>query len=312
MRDNIIYLDAALNSITKIFIQIALLVIIIHGILMLFHQHINIGAFVATVFLSRKFLQPFSFLGGLVDNCRKGIRACGEISLLLNNKFLIEHKELEAHINNLKPIIIKDINYSYANKRVLDNINFEFKSERINVITGSTGSGKTTLLRILMRDIIINRGAIFYGDINIDHCSLASWRKNIAIVPQYPKLFIASVLDNISLFSPHLNESSFQAALELSLSSQFVQALPHGVHSIIGSNGMSLSGGQIQSIALARALYMNSKILLLDEPTAGFDREREKLFLKNLKNIVKNRTLIITSHSQHIIKTADELFEISL
>lgn len=304
------YLSLALLPMTQVFIQVAFLAILIHGVTLVFHNQITIGAFAATIFLSRKFLFPFSFLGALVDNCAAGIKALKQISLYVNKKAFLPTKILPSKLEAMKPIVFNKIGYSYRNKQILSDISFEFKSERINVIKGCTGTGKTTLFKLLMRKYSSDSGSIFYGDAKIDNYSAASWRQNIALVPQFPKLFQASVVNNITLFAPEVDEERLGKALENSLTQEFIKLLPGGINALVGACGINLSGGQIQSIALARAFYKNPKILLLDEPTAGFDPEREWQFINALKHIIKGKIVIITSHREQMIEAADNLLEI--
>lgn len=295
---------------TRIFIQIASLAIVVHGIFLVWHHEISIGALAAAIFLSRKFLQPFSSLGMVWNNYRKGTAALRDLDLrgANTNNLAVGDRRMD---NCAAPsIVLSEVSFSYGNKKILHNLSFEFPAERINVIKGCTGRGKTTLCRLLTRDYAYDSGAIFYGSSTIDCFARADWKKHARIVTQYPQLFMASIHQNITLFAQEFDQARFAHALELSLMVEFVSRLPHGVDSVVGGQGVSLSLGQTQSLALARALYCDPKILVLDEPTTGFDDERELQFIRALKSIVKGRIVIITSHSQNIIKAADNLLEL--
>lgn len=304
------YLNAAMIPLTRIFIQLGLIVILIHGAILVFNGQIFFGAFAVTIFLSRKFLFPLSFLGGLVDSLLKGAKSAKAILSNFDKKMPLLTEKPNIDHNWPEQIRFKEVSYSIGSRKVLNNVNFDFKFESINVIKGRTGAGKTTLFRLLMREIPIDCGAIFFGSTKINQYSLTSWRKKIAIVPQHPKLFTATVINNITLFAKSLNADALQRAISVSLTAQFVDNLPQGVHSIVGPYGIKLSKGQVQSIALARAIYTDAMILLLDEPTSGFDLEREKLFLETIKTILKGRMVIITSHRKQTIEAADALFEL--
>lgn len=301
-------LSLALLPMTQVFIQVGFLAILIYAIHLVFINQITIGAFTVVIFLSRKFLFPFSFLGALVDSCEIGIKALKNMTTPINKRPIDSRLELKLEAS--KPIIFNKVTYSYKNNKILSDINFTFQSNKINVIKGCTGTGKTTLFKILMRKYSNDKGEIFYGDSKIDTYCAASWRKNIALVPQFPKLFQASIVNNITLFASQVDSQRLEDAMEKSLTKQFVDLLPSGIHAMVGASGLPLSGGQIQSIALARAFYKNPKILLLDEPTAGFDSEREWQFIKALQEIIKGRMVIITSHRKQMIEAADSLFEI--
>ena len=301
--------SSAMIPATRIFIQMGLIGILVHGAILIFNGQISFGAFAAASFLSRKFLLPFSFLGGLIDKIVKGFDSIQDISVKLNQMHLPLIEKKKFHIfDRLANIKMEDSAYSYGNRKILSKINVEFKPEQLNVIKGPTGSGKTTLLRLLMRDFPLDAGEILYGSINVDEHLHTVWRNEIAFVPQNPKLFTASIKDNITLFDSNLNHNALQRALNISLTSEFANYLPNGIDSIVGINGIKLSGGQMQSIALARAFYTDAKIFLFDEPTSAFDLEREKLFLEVLKKNLKDKLVIMTSHRLQPVHLADFLY----
>jgi ATP-binding cassette, subfamily B, bacterial len=303
--------NSAMVPAARIFIQCGLIAILVHGAILIFNEQISFGAFAAASFLSRKFLLPFAFFGGLIDKIIKGFNSFQDLCVKLNQKSipLIEEKNHFTfdHLANIK---IEKCTYNYSNRKILNEINAEFKLEQLNVIKGPTGSGKTTLLRLLMRDIELDSGNILYGSIPLGDQNHQAWRNNIVFVPQYPKLFTASIRDNITLFDSNLNYNSLQKSLDISLTSEFINHLPNGLDFIIGK-GIELSGGQIQSIALARAFYTDAKVFLLDEPTSAFDLEREKLFLEILRKNLKDKLIIMTSHRSQSIQAADFLYSLA-
>ncbi|KAB8030777.1 ABC transporter ATP-binding protein [Fluviispira multicolorata] len=301
--------NSAMIPATRIFIQIGLISILVHGAILIFNEQISFGAFAAASFLSRKFLLPFSFLGGLIDKIVKGFEGFKDILIKLNNlSFPLIDKKNPHFSDCLANIKMEGSGFSYGYRKILSEINIEFKAEQLSVIKGPTGSGKTTILRLLMRDFTLDAGKILYNSINIDEHVQTEWRKKIAFVPQNPKLFTASIRDNITLFDSQLNHTALQRALDISLTSEFVNHFENGLDSIVGINGIKLSGGQIQSIALARAFYTDAKIFLFDEPTSAFDLEREKLFLEVLKKNLKGKLVIMTSHRLQPIQVADFLY----
>ncbi len=302
-------INSLIILVTRVCIQIGIIVILVHGAVLLINGKISIGLFTAASFLSRKFLLPFSFFATIFDKLIKGIDSLDEVYKKLIKKEIYLPKEIKS--KNVKPLIeinMKKNFYSFENRKVLSQINSEFKKEQLNVIKGPTGSGKTTLLRLLLNDFVLDEGKIF-NDVNDNQKNKeVIKRKNVAFVHQIPILFNASIRDNITLFDKNINENSLKNALEISLANEFINQLPFGINSLVGSNGIQLSGGQIQSIALARAFYSEAKIFLLDEPTSGFDSEREQKFLENLRKNLRDKVIIMTSHRSQSILAADYLY----
>jgi ABC-type bacteriocin/lantibiotic exporter with double-glycine peptidase domain len=210
---------------------------------------------------------------------------------------------------NIETIRLEKINYSYDSMRIFENLTIEFYPGILNAIKGPTGVGKSTLLRLLKGDLQPESGQIWCGRLNLGR-DLQYMRRNVSLVTQFPKLFTASLKDNITLFDRNFDAELFQKSMEISLTRDFSDELPKGVETMIGPNAMRLSGGQMQSVAIARALYANTKILLLDEPTASFDNHREKEFLHRLRNILHGRLVVITSHKSQSIDAADHLIDL--
>lgn len=305
------HLHSLIVPASRVFIHIGIIAILVHGAVLLIQGQLSIGVFTAASFLSRKFLLPFSFFTATFEKVLKGIDCLNEISqhaILQKQKF---NKEPEkVHAMPLQEINVINTDYSYGKRKVLNAINAKFKKEQINVIKGATGAGKTTLLRLLMQDFYPEVGNIYYGGSLAAQNAVKNLRHRIAFVPQIPILFNASIKDNITLFSDKINDSLLNKALSLSLTAEFINQLPAGIETMIGTNGIQLSGGQMQSIALARAFYSEATVLLLDEPTSAFDSERELLFLSNLRNNLQNKLVIMTSHRAQSIQAADYLVTI--
>lgn len=303
------YLTAAMAPMTRTLVQFGVLAILIHAVVMVFHGEISFGGFAAASFLSRKFLLPFTFLGGLADMCGKGVRALGNVMGVISG---VNHPSVGTDDTLPQPIAsigLQSVSYSFEQKSVFKNLNLSFQQGQLNVIKGPTGVGKSTLLRLILGDFTPSSGKVLYGsnDALIDAQAI---RRNVVLVTQFPKLFTASIKDNITLFDAVVDEELLATAVDVSLTESFVGDLPHGLHTIVGPNGIRLSGGQMQSVALARAFYAKARVLLLDEPTASFDVEREAEFLQRLRQNLKDRIIIMTSHRDQPIEAADYLVDL--
>lgn len=194
---------------------------------------------------------------------------------------------------------------------VLKGIDFKIKAGESVAIVGPSGAGKTTITSLMLRLYEPDSGVIRIDGHNIQEYTVASMRKQIAVVPQENLLFGASIRDNIALGALHnageVTHSEIIAAARLANAHDFISVLPDGYNTILSERGSSLSGGQRQRIAVARAAISHSAILLLDEPTVGLDRESESHVIAALHNLMKDRTTVMITHDLAFAATADRI-----
>ena len=173
---------------------------------------------------------------------------------------------------------------------------------------GPSGSGKTTVFNLLLRFYDVDSGRIEIDGRDIRSVSLASLRRNIALVTQDPILFDESVADNIALGRPGASREDIEIAAHDAAAHEFITALPEGYDTRVGEGGLKLSGGQRQRIAIARAMLRNAPILLLDEATSALDTESERLVQDALARLMKDRTTIVIAHRLSTVSDADRLY----
>lgn len=208
------------------------------------------------------------------------------------------------------------VSFSYRDKdsnivTVLKNMDFKIKAKESVAIVGPSGAGKTTLTSLMLRLYEPDRGMVRIDGRNIQDYTIASMRKQIAVVPQESLLFGVSIRDNIALGAANnageVTHSEIVAAAKLANAHDFISVLPDGYNTILSERGSSLSGGQRQRISIARAAMSHSPILLLDEPTVGLDRESESHVINALHNLMKDRTTVIITHDLAFAATADRI-----
>ncbi len=191
---------------------------------------------------------------------------------------------------------------------LLNNINLEInKNESIGIV-GTSGSGKSTLLDLLTGLVIPSAGNIYISGKNIKKVNISSWRKKIGIVMQDNYFKNDTLSANIALGEKYINKDKIINSLKKANAWNFVQKLPNGIEEIIYDRGMRFSGGEKQKLSLARALYSNPKILILDEPTTGLDEKSEKEFIYSLNQLLGSMIIIIISHKKNIVKICDKVF----
>ena len=169
------------------------------------------------------------------------------------------------------------------------------------------GSGKSTLQKLMMGLFQPSSGSIFIDGIESRQVDPAEFRKHIAYVPQDINLFYGSIKDNIVLSAPHVTDQQFLKAAKLGGVTQFTNKHPQGLNLQVGEQGRLLSGGQRQSIAIARALLRDPPVMIFDEPSSGMDDQSESAFKKTISNELKDKSLILITHRGSMLSLVDRL-----
>lgn len=244
--------------------------------------------------------------------------AAGEriIDLMDQKKDIADHPRAKELTKAQGEIHFDHVRFAYRDPGqnetvVLKDIDFKVRAGESVAIVGPSGSGKTTLTSLLLRLYEPNAGSVRIDGQDIRSYTIASMRKQIAVVPQDNLLFGLSIRDNIALGALHnkgqVTHAEIVAAAKLANAHGFISEMPDGYNTILSERGSSLSGGQRQRIAIARAAINQSAILILDEPTVGLDRESESHVIAALHNLMKVRTTIVITHDLAFASTADRI-----
>jgi ATP-binding cassette subfamily C protein CydCD len=197
--------------------------------------------------------------------------------------------------------------YPGETEAALQDFSFEMQAGEHIALVGSSGAGKSTLVALLLRFIEPEAGQITMNGKPSSEIPLAAWRSRIAWVSQNPFLFHATIAANLRLARPEASDAELAAALRLAHLDGFVQALPDGLETLIGEEGARLSAGQAQRLALARAFLKNAPLLILDEPTSSLDPQQEMLVEASLRELMRDRTVIIIAHRLNTVFQADKI-----
>ena len=229
----------------------------------------------------------------------------------VNSNITTKHKEIFFK----NDIIFKNVSFKYKDspKNIFNNLNIKLDYKTINGFIGRTGSGKSTFLDLLIGLLKPSSGKILIDGMELGINNLNSWHQKISHVPQNSFILNSTLKDNIALnnFGNNINEERISKVCKEANIDEFLKDLPDGLNTIIGERGLNLSGGQRQRITIARALYANKPILILDEATNALDYETEEQILNNINNNYSDKTILMVSHRIENLKFVDKIINLS-
>ena len=231
-----------------------------------------------------------------------------------NSLLLTNNKNKKKILNFKKKICIKNLSfrYSQSKKNIFENLNLEILKGKFTIIYGASGSGKTTLINILLGFLKPTEGKVCIDSMTSNlFDNLDQWQSKLAYVPQENRLSDESLLANIAFgqSNENINLKKVYQAIKKSQLSNFIKNIDNGINSPAGQSGVKLSGGQRQRLLIARAIYSNPEIYILDEATSSLDQNTEKKVLDDIKKVTKNKTVIFVTHRERLKKYADQCYE---
>jgi len=274
-------------------------------------DEIDVGSFFSFLAAMMLAYQPVRALSTLNMTIKQGLSAASRILPIIDNKNKItDHQDaLDINIKN-STIEFKNINFKYnlEEKNVLKNINIHMPGGKMTSLVGHSGSGKSTLLKLIARFYDAQSGDIFIDEQSIYKTKIKSLRNQISLVSQDTTLFDDTIKNNIAYAKKNASDEEIIAASRFSYSHEFIERLPNGYETIIGENGVRLSGGEKQRLSIARAMIKKSPIILLDEATSSLDAETESKIQDALKILTKDRTTIVIAHRLSTILNSDQIY----
>ena len=269
----------------------------------------NFFSFLAAMMLA---YQPVRSLATINIGIGQGLSAGKRILPIIDSKNLIEANDDKKEINLQNgEIEFIDVNFNYLSNienHVLKDINIKIIGNKMTALVGQSGSGKSTLLNLIPRIYDPKSGMLKVDGQNIKEINLNSLRKEISIVDQNVTLFDDTVFNNIKYAKPDAKDEEIYKAADLSMCRDFIEKLNKKYETMIGENGVKLSGGEKQRLSIARAFLKDSKIILLDEATSSLDSETEEKIQKALDKLTLNKTTVVIAHRLSTILNSDKIY----
>jgi ATP-binding cassette subfamily C protein LapB len=290
--------------------QLTTVVIVIVGVYQISEGNMSMGALVASVMLTGRALGPMAQVAGLATRYNQAKSAFTALNEIMNSP--VENPDDVKFVHRPKfegAFQFDAVSFAYPEQEqaAISAININIKSgEKVGII-GRIGSGKSTLGKLMTGLYTPMDGAVRVDGVDVRQINPTDLRRNVGSVSQDVTLFYGSIRDNIVMGVPYMEDEAILRAAELSGVSEFANRKPSGLDSIVGERGMQLSGGQRQSIAIARALLFDPPILILDEPTASMDNTTETRMKRRLMNVVKDKTLILITHKASMLDMVDRI-----
>tara|TARA_A100001015_G_scaffold316438_1_gene430702 strand:+ start:1037 stop:2773 length:1737 start_codon:yes stop_codon:yes gene_type:complete len=270
----------------------------------------NFFSFLAAMMLA---YQPVRALSALNMNLSQGISAASRIIPIIDHRNSIietdDAKDIEIKNSEIK---FNNVSFSYEKntEKTLNSVNLEFKGSKMTSLVGHSGAGKSTILNLIPRFFDAQSGDILIDGQSIYKCKIQSLRKNISLVSQETTLFDDTIKNNIKYAFDNASDAEVYKAAKMSFCEEFINKLPQKYETVIGENGVRLSGGEKQRLSIARAMMKKSTIILLDEATSSLDTETETKIQDALKVLTKNKTTIVIAHRLSTILNSNNIYVI--
>lgn len=303
-------LATSITTVTSVLIQLNTVAIIITGVYMIKEMELTMGGLIAAVILSSRMIAPMGQVAGLIAHYQHTKTAYENLNNIMGlpverpeGKKFVERPAFQGAIE------FKDVHFSYpdAAKTSLNGVSFRINpGEKVGII-GKIGSGKSTVQKLLMGLYDPNEGSILVDGIDIQQIDPADLRRNMGYAPQDVVLFAGTVKENIVYKAPHASDAMILRASRIGGVHEFVDKHPQGFDLPVEEGGGGLSGGQRQSIAVARAFLLDAPLVLLDEPSNQMDNTTEARLIREVKKAIEDKTLILVTHKTSLLALVDRL-----
>ena len=293
--------------------QLVNLLTVIAGVYLIHERLLTMGGLIACTMLAGRAMSPLGQVVGLLMQFENAKTALASLEQIMTTPGERSEESSFIHRPEIRgEIEFRNVSFTYPghSQEVLRDVSFRIKPGERVVVLGRVGSGKTTLHKLMLGLYQPTEGAIFLDGVDLRQLDPADLRRNVGYVEQDTLLFYGSLRENIALRAPYADDLAVVAAAEIGGLSEFVNRHPEGYDMVIGERGASLSGGQRQGVAIARAVLLDPPVLLLDEPTSSMDFTSESRFKESLRRFMQHKTMVIVTHRLSLIDLAERMIVI--
>lgn len=300
------------TSSSALLLGIATIIIMGVGATQIAQNNMTVGDFFAFTLYLGFLVAPIVQMGNIGSQITEAFAGLDRMEEILNTSTEEDEDAIKPALEDVSgSISFKDVEFSYdADVPVLNNINFEMSPGSLTALVGTSGSGKSTIAGLAASYIHPVNGKVEIDGNSISDISLGSYRNHLGVVLQDDFLFEGTIKENILFSKPEASEEDLNNAVNHAHVNEFTDRFPSKLDTMIGERGVKLSGGQRQRLAIARAILVNPKILILDEATSSLDTESEAYIQKSLKYLLKGRTTLVIAHRLSTIRQADQILVI--
>jgi ATP-binding cassette subfamily C protein LapB len=304
------FLSSSAINITQFLQQIATVAVVILGVYLIAAGELSMGGLIAATILTGRALAPLAQLAGTLTRYHQARTAYASTDAIMNapverpaDKEFLDRPVIKGHIE------FRNVMFAYPGQPIdaLESVSFSIKPGEHTAIIGRIGSGKSTIERIILGLYEPDSGSVLIDGTDIRQLDPADLRRNIGYVPQDTYLFYGTVKDNILLGSPHADDNTVLEAATIAGVTDFVNRHPSGFDLQVGERGEQLSGGQRQSIAVARALLRDPPVLVMDEPSNAMDNSTEDQFKQRFSQWSTDKTLVLVTHRASLLSLVDRI-----
>ncbi len=304
--------SSVVNGVTTLQ-QLINMAMIVGGVYLINAGMLTMGGLIACTMLATRAMAPLGQIVALLMQYHNARTALASLEVTMNKPGERTAEANFVHRPDLQgEIVFDNVHFSYPGRtqEALRGISFRIKPGENVVVIGRVGSGKTTIQRMILGLYVPTQGSVSIDGIDLRQLDPADLRRNIGYVEQDAMLFYGTLRDNIAIAAPYADDGAILAAAEVGGLIEFANAHPQGFDMIIGERGESLSGGQRQGVAIARAALLEPPILLLDEPTGSMDFSSEAQFKERLRVFGRHKTTIVVTHRNTLLDLADRIIVI--
>lgn len=303
-------LSSSIPTITGLLIQLNTIFIIIFGVYLIQEFELTMGGLIAAVILASRTVAPMGQAAALIANYNEAKASYGVLDQIVSMPVERPKNHEFVHRPFFKgKVEFQNVTFTYPGSDipVLNNISFTINPGEHVAIVGRMGSGKSTIIKLILKLYEPDSGIIFLDGIDISQIDPVDLRKHMGYTSQQISLFSGTVKDNITFKASYSSDSQMLKASKISGVDDFVRKHPRGYEMPVGEGGVGLSGGQLQSIGIARAILLDQPIMIFDEPTSSMDMQSEAQVVKNLTGYLKNKTTLLITQKINLLSMVERV-----